>query len=55
LEDTLGDGGDGDRVAVLAEIKRASPSKGDIDISAHAPSQGIYINMDNDFVGDFLS
>lgn len=27
-------------VAVLAEIKRASPSKGDIDVFAHAPSQG---------------
>lgn len=28
-------------VAVMAEIKRASPSKGDIDISIHAPSQAI--------------
>ena len=28
-------------VAVIAEIKRASPSKGDIDISAHAPSQAL--------------
>ncbi|KAJ3121558.1 bifunctional tryptophan synthase trp1 [Nowakowskiella sp. JEL0407] len=28
-------------VAVCAEIKRASPSKGDIDLFAHAPSQAI--------------
>ena len=28
-------------VAVLAEIKRASPSKGSIDINAHAPSQAL--------------
>ncbi|KND04654.1 bifunctional anthranilate synthase/indole-3-glycerol-phosphate synthase [Spizellomyces punctatus DAOM BR117] len=28
-------------VAVMAEIKRASPSKGNIDITAHAPSQAL--------------
>jgi anthranilate synthase/indole-3-glycerol phosphate synthase/phosphoribosylanthranilate isomerase len=28
-------------VAVLAEIKRASPSKGDIDISVHSPHQAL--------------
>ncbi|KAJ3288369.1 bifunctional tryptophan synthase trp1 [Borealophlyctis nickersoniae] len=28
-------------VAVMAEIKRASPSKGNIDISAHAPTQAL--------------
>ncbi|RKO93435.1 indole-3-glycerol phosphate synthase-domain-containing protein [Blyttiomyces helicus] len=29
-------------VAVVAEVKRASPSKGNIDIDAHAPTQALY-------------
>ncbi|KAJ3039437.1 bifunctional tryptophan synthase trp1 [Rhizophlyctis rosea] len=33
---------DGQSVAVMAEIKRASPSKGNIDISAHAPTQALH-------------
>jgi anthranilate synthase / indole-3-glycerol phosphate synthase / phosphoribosylanthranilate isomerase len=35
------DGYQRDGIAIAAEIKRASPSKGDIDIFAHAPQQAL--------------
>ncbi|KAJ3193054.1 bifunctional tryptophan synthase trp1 [Irineochytrium annulatum] len=35
------DEGGGNLVAVMAEIKRASPSKGSIDLDAHAPTQAL--------------
>ncbi|KAI8909539.1 indole-3-glycerol phosphate synthase-domain-containing protein [Gorgonomyces haynaldii] len=34
-------------LAVLAEIKRASPSKGDINLAAHAPSQALIYKRGN--------